>query len=304
MSRDPDLSIIIVSYNTRDLVLECLASLAICDSTLAQEVFVVDNGSRDDTVAAVRARHPQVHVIALPRNLGFAAGCNQALLKMRGRHALLLNSDTVVLPGALERCVDYLDAHPDTGAVGPQLLNEDRSRQNSIHNAPTLLQELLPPSLLRRLFPRRYPSKYQSYDAPVDVEAVLGAALFVRGEVVGRVGPLDEDYFFFLEETDWCCRMRDAGFRVVHVPDAAVVHVSGASSKRVAPLATRIEFHRSRETFYRKHRGPVARALLRAIVVTKTALGAVFGGRRAADYRGLLAWYLAGRPAGAGLGPA
>ncbi len=139
VSAEIDLSIIIVAWNVRDLVLDCLASIEVADLQLRYEVIVVDNGSEDGTVRSVQAQFPNVHVIALPENIGFGAGNNQGLLKMNGRHALLLNSDTIVLPGGLERCVSYLDEHPDVGVVGPQLLNPDRTKQNCIHNAPTLI---------------------------------------------------------------------------------------------------------------------------------------------------------------------
>ncbi len=299
-----DLSIVIVAWNVRDLVLDCLASIEDARLEISHEVIVVDNGSADGTVEAVRGRFPSTHVIALPRNIGFGAGNNQGLLKMRGRHAVLLNSDTIVLPGGLERCVRYLDEHPDVGVVGPQLLNPDRSKQNCIHNSPTLVSELVSQSLLRRLRPGRYPSKRVDYRAPIDVEAVLGACLFVRREVVEQVGLIDEDYFFFLEETDWCHRIRARGWRVVHLPDAFVVHLYGESTKKKVPLRTRIEYHRSRYTFFRKHYGPGALRALEWLVWVKLVFGCVAGGRRAAEYRKILAWHRAGRPADAGLGSA
>ena len=296
-----DLSIIIVSWNVRDLVLDCLASIEDAGLQLAYEVILVDNGSEDGTVRAAQMQFPDVHVIALPRNVGFGAGNNQGLLKMNGRHAVLLNSDTIVLPGGFERCVEYLDQNPDVGVVGPQLLNPDRTKQNCIHNAPTLVSELVSQSLLRRMFPRRYPSKRNDYSEPLEVEAVLGACLFVRREVVQKVGMIDEDYFFFLEETDWCQRIRDAGWRVMHLPDAFVIHLYGEATKKKVPLRTRIEYYRSRYTFFRKNRGSVTYAALWLMVVLKLLFGSVLGGRRAAEYRKILAWHASGRPAGAGL---
>jgi GT2 family glycosyltransferase len=296
-----DLSIIIVAWNVRDLVLDCLASLDAAQLEISCEVMLVDNGSVDGTVEAVRRQFPDTQVIALPRNIGFGAGNNQGLLKMSGRYAVLLNSDTIALPGGIERCVRYLDEHPDVGVVGPQLLNPDRSKQNCIHNSPTLVSELLSQSLLRRLFPARYPSKRIDYREPIEVEAVLGAALFVRREVIQEVGPIDEDYFFFLEETDWCHRIRERGWRVVHLPDAHVIHLYGESTKKKLPLRTRIEYYRSRYTFFRKNRGPGANLVLGLLVRVKLWVGALVGGRRAPEYRNILAWHRAGRPPSAGL---
>jgi GT2 family glycosyltransferase len=296
-----DLSIVIVAWNVRDLVLDCLASIAVARPRLAYEVIVVDNGSRDGTSQAVRRQFPDAIAIELPRNLGFAAGNNCGLRRMRGRHAVLLNSDTIVLPGGLEACVEYLDKHPDVGVVGPQLLNPDRTKQHCIHNSPTLLSELLSQALLRRLWPGRYPSKRVEYAAPIDVEAVLGACLFVRREVVERVGLIDEAYFFFLEETDWCHRIRQAGWRVVHLPDAHVIHLYGEATKKKLPLRTRIEYYRSRYVFFSKNRGRLASLALEGLVLLRLLLGSSLGGRRRAEYRKILAWHLGGRPASAGL---
>ncbi len=302
MSGSVDLSIIIVAWNARELVLDCMASIQAAALEISYEVIVVDNGSTDGGAAAVRRQFPEVQAIGLPRNIGFAAGNNQGLLKMNGRHAVLLNSDTIVMPGGLERCVRYLDENPHVGVVGPQLLNPDRTKQNCIHNSPTLISEIVSQSLLRRLLPRRYPSKRVDYREPVEVEAVLGACLFVRWEVIQEVGPLGEDYFFFLEDTDWCHMIRARGWKVVHIPDAYVIHLSGESSKKKLPLRTRIEYYRSRYTFFRRNRGALAYWALLAIVLGKVLLGSLLGGRRAAEYRKLLAWHWQGRPASAGLG--
>jgi GT2 family glycosyltransferase len=296
-----DLSIIIVAWNVRDLVLDCLASIEDARLRASYEVIVVDNGSVDGTVESVRRAFPRAHVIALPANVGFAAGNNQGMLKATGRHFVLLNSDTIVLPGGLERCVEYLEAHPEVAVVGPQLLNPDRSKQNCIHNSPTLLSELVGQSLLRRLLPRRWPSKLVDYREPLEVEAVLGACLFVRADVVREVGPIDEAYFFFLEETDWCERIRARGWKVVHLPDAHVIHLYGEATKKKVPLRTRIEYYRSRYVFFRKNRSRAAYLALRALVRAKLLLGLLLGGRRGQEYRAIWAWHKAGEPATAGL---
>jgi GT2 family glycosyltransferase len=139
----------------------------------------------------------------------------------------------------LEACVRYLDAHPDVGVVGPQLLNADGSKQNCVHNYPSLVTEIVPKGLLETLWPRRFPSKRYTHATPFDVQAMIGACLVVRREVLEHVGLMPEDYFFFMEETDWCYRIRRAGWRIVLVPDAAVVHLHGASSKKRMPVETR-----------------------------------------------------------------
>jgi GT2 family glycosyltransferase len=312
-----DLSVVIVTWNTRGLVLECLESLAAAlreagkNGRIRAEVLVVDNGSNDGTVGAVRDRFPEAHVEALPENVGFAAGCNVGLRIAAGRHVLLLNSDARVPPATLARCIDYLDANPGVGVVGPQLLHADGRRQTSIHRAPTLLTELFPKSLFQLIFPRRHPSWRSVGQTPMEVEALTGAVLFVRSETLRDAGPLPEDYFFFLEETEWCRRVRRAGWGVVHLPDVVATHLSGGSSKRRDPARTRIEYHRSLYHFFRANRGAGWMAmvfctrLLKSLlyVVTQAPL-AVFAGRgreRWQVHRTVLGWHLRGCPQAGGL---
>ena len=314
-----DLSIVVVTWNTRDLVVECLASIERASANrpegarrLEIETLVVDNGSRDGTVDAIRACFPWAKVTALPRNMGFSAGCNIAMKAMHGRYVLLLNSDAQLHIGVLEGCVEFLDAHPDVAIVGPQLFNPNGSKQNSIHNYPRVLTELLPVGIFQFLFRRRFPSRRWAGRAPIDVEAVVGAALFARTRAMLRIGPLSEDYFFFLEETDWCWRTRKAGWRVVHLPHVGVDHVSGASSKRKNRALTRIEYHRSIYRFFRTYRGVTSASVVFAFrfikaffyVLTRAPL-ALFGGSYWAnwiDYRDVLVWHLRGCPGAVGLG--
>jgi GT2 family glycosyltransferase len=313
----PDLSAVIVTWNGWDFLVECLDSLDAVvrrAGRIGLEVIVVDNGSEDGTPQRLAERFPWVACVALPANAGFAAGANAGLRRAGGRHAVLLNNDTIVAPGALEACVAFLDAHPDAGVVGPQLLGPDGRRQNSVHAEPSLLGEIVPHWLLETLFPRRFPSKRRHYDAPVAVDAVLGACLVVRREVLERVGLLPEQYFFFLEETDWCRAIRAAGFGVWHLPDVHVTHVHGATSKKRDPARTRIEYHRSLYRFFLENRGPVALGALVAVRVVKSVLHVLVGAPAAllsrkgrerwrARWR-VLAWHLAGLPAGWGMAPA
>ena len=311
-----DLSIVVVSWNTRDLVLACLEQI---DAELRRtragdpviETFVVDNGSRDATAEAVRETHPWVKLVALPENTGYARGNNAALRLAQGRVVLLLNSDVSINRAAVLRCLEVLQQTPDAGAVGPQLLHADGRPQNTMHPHPSVWSEMLPSLLLETLWPSRFPSKRRPPREVRAVAAVRGAALFVKGDVLREVGPLSESYFFFLEETDWCLRMQSAGWRVLFVPDVAVVHQLGASSKRVDPLATRIEYHRSLYHFLRVHRGASAVRVVQGIRVLKSlgslallGLAAPFssGARaRGAQRYGLLRWHVAGCPVEGGL---
>jgi GT2 family glycosyltransferase len=312
-----DLSIVVVSWNGRELLEGCLTSIERevrerrGEGRIETETLVVDQASSDGSAAAVRARFPFAEVIELPANVGFAAGNNVGLRRAKGRHAVLLNNDTIVLPDGLERLVRYLDAHPDVGVVGPQLLNPDGSKQNSVHSIPNFVTEIVPKGLLESIAPWRYPSKRFEHPGPIAVEAVLGACLMVRREVWEDVGPMPEEYFFFLEETDWCLRIRRAGWKVVHVPEARIVHVHGATTKKRVPAETRIEYHRSLYRFFRTHRGERAVRVLLAVRIAKGFLYAATGwlpalvSARARDRwlqnLRVLAWHLRGRPAREGL---
>ena len=316
----PDLSIIVLSWNTRDLTAACLEAIWNTQAAgsgldtpgrLSLETILVDNGSSDGTTDLVRARFPWVELIALPENLGFAAGNNMGLRRARGRFALLLNSDTRIDQHAIEHGVSFLQRNPDVGAAGVQLIHPDGRLQNSIHNFPSLATEVVPKWLLELAFPRRFPSKRFRHAEPVDVEAVLGACLFVRREAWERVGLLPEDYFLFLEETDWCWAMREAGFRVVHLPEVRLVHHSGASSKKKVPAATRIEYHRALYRFLRKRRGALQAWLvmllraLKAFVAVLVRLPAALVSRRGRESVHqrwqVLAWHLRGCPETEGL---
>ena len=312
-----DLSAVIATWNGWEFLAACLDSLdrdVRGPGEISLQTIVVDNGSGDGTPARLAEHYPWVECVALPVNVGFAAGVNAGLGRARGRHIALLNNDTVVGPGALEACVAHLDAHADVGVVGPQLLGADGRKQNSVHNEPSLVGEIVPNWLLQTLWPRRHPSKRQVYAAPLEVEAVLGACLVVRGEVVREVGPLPEAYFFFLEETDWCRAIRAAGWGVWHLPDVTVTHLHGATSKKRDPARTRIEYHRSLYRFFRKNRSPAALGALVGVRVAKSILHVVVGlpgalvsrkGRERwrARWR-VLAWHLAGLPEGWGMAPA
>ncbi len=303
----PDLSIIIVNWNTRDLLLDCLAAVTATCQDISHEILVVDNGSQDGSVAAVRQRFPAVTIIANQENRGFARANNQALAKMTGRYALLLNSDTILRPGAVSRLLTFMDAHPKVAAACGQLLNADGSRQNSIANFPSVLGLVANETLLRLLFPRRYPSKHQTYLQPIPVESCIGACMIVRKQAIDEVGPLDERYFFYFEETDWARTMREAGWQVYFVPDAEIYHLQG---KSIGPsVQGRIQFHRARLQYFKKWY-PRAYRLLAGLCVGRVAVNLLLNGlatgcslglhtasrRRLLVQAALLRWYLLGCP--------
>lgn len=277
-----DLSILIVTYNSRRLIGPLLTRLQAEIGTLAAEVVLVDNASADDTVRAVRDAHPWVQVIASARNLGFAAGNNLAARHARGRHLLLLNPDAEVGEEALDRCVAFLDAHPDVGVVGARVENPDGTLQRACRRSvPTPLVSLFRLGGLRRLFPRHPAARAYNLDdadpaRTLDVDAVSGSFLMARREAWERAGGLDERYFLYAEDIDFCLAVKAAGYRVVYYPEAVVVHHKGASSRRASRAANR-EFHRAMALFHRKHFAAATPfwanwAILGAIALRGTAL--------------------------------
>jgi GT2 family glycosyltransferase len=266
-----DLSIVVVSWNTRELLATCLKRVYETVSEPAFEVIVVDNGSEDDSAAMVKAEFPGVRLLENEENLGFARANNQALALSRGRYALLLNSDTEVLDRALEDMVAFMDAHPTAGAVGARLLNADGTFQFSHADFPTLWHEFLMLSVLGRLvLGQHYPSHGPEVTrGPQVVDYVGGACLMVRREALEQVGGLDEGFFMYAEETDWCYRMKDAGWEVWYLPSASITHLGGGSSRQ-RPSRMEAELYRSRVRFFEKHRGPRSAARLRALITWMT----------------------------------
>jgi GT2 family glycosyltransferase len=233
----------------------------------------VDNASSDDSVAAIRDGFPHEQVIANDRNVGFAAANNQGILASSGRYVLLLNSDTIMTPGSLSALVAFADQRPAAGVVGPMLVNPDESFQTGPTPFPSLWTELLSVTGLgRRLTYRGYPSKslHRSlHDQATDY--VVGACMLARREAIEAVGVLDESYFMYSEEPDWCWRMRKGGWSTWYTSGARVVHFGGQSTGQVRD-AMLIALYRSKVRFFRRHRGAwSAGALAGCFVVVSRA---------------------------------
>ncbi len=309
-----DLSIIIVNWNTKDLLLQCLESIYQTTKRIEMEVFVVDNGSTDGSIAAAKERFLEVKFIQNEINLGFARANNQALSLSKGRYLLLLNPDTMVKKGAIGKLISFMDAHAEAGGAGAQLLNSDGSKQNSIANFPSLATELLNKSLLRRLFPSKYPGKGQDYPEPIDVDSVIGACMVIRRDAIEQVGLLDEDYFLFLEETDWCYRMKRAGWKIYHLPEAEVCHFQGKGVE-IEKRRARIEYFRSRYHFFKKNRGSLQWSILVVGLMIRLTFELAFmttaclftfftltrWKKKLSIYSNLMWWHLKGCPKGMGL---
>jgi GT2 family glycosyltransferase len=290
----PDLSVIVLNYNCRELLRDCLASLREAAPRHRIETIVVDNASTDGAPDLVREEFADMTLIANRENLGFTRGNNQGIAIARGRHVLLLNNDTKVKPGALSVAVEALDADPSIGAAGLKLLNADGSLQLSCRRFPSFQQALFNRySLLSRLFPgNRWTREYLMTDLPrdeaADVDWVSGACLIVRRAVLDAVGGLDERFYMYSEDVDFCYRVWQAGWRVTYLPQAEVFHYIGQSTKR-ARLKPVIERHRSMYRFYKKHYSreimfldfaTAAMVAARgALMVARTWLGSLGGGR-------------------------
>jgi GT2 family glycosyltransferase len=266
-----DLSVIIVNFNTASLLKECLNSIEETRGDIHLEILVVDNNSMDQSVEMIKKDFLKVRLIANTENIGFARGVNQALKLAKGRYFLLLNPDVKVLQGTLKGLIDFMDQNKDVALSGIQLLNPDGTKQNSIANFPSLTQELFNKSLLRILFPKKYPSKYREFKSPIEVESVIGACMIVRPEAVKQVGELDPKYFLFLEETDWCFQMKKKGWKIYHLPQFKAYHKQGQSLIDLKSKG-RIEYYRSYYRFFKKNCNRAGYFFLRIIVPIKTMI--------------------------------
>ena len=249
------IAIVIVSWNTAQLLENCLASILANPPTSPLEIWVVDNASTDESPRMVREKFPHVHLIENKENVGFARANNQAIQRCTGKYVLLLNPDTLVSSGALQTLIDFFDKHPEAGAVGAKILNRDGSLQISSHPRPTLSRELW------RLFHLDSLSPYSAYawtkwesSHPQEVDVLMGACLLLRKEVLDRVGFLDEDYFIYSEEVDMCYRIQRAGWHLYWVPEAEVIHFGGQSTQQV-PIEMFLNLYHSKIKYFRKHYG-------------------------------------------------
>ena len=260
------ISIIIVSWNTAGLLENCLASILANPPISPFQSWVVDNASTDDSPQMVREKFPQVHLIENRENVGFARANNQAIQQCTGKYILLLNPDTVVAPGALPALVDFLDKHPEAGAVGARILNPDSSLQISSHPRPTLSRELWRLFHLDRISPyAEYTlTKWETNQAQ-EVDVLMGACLLLRKEVLDQVGFLDEDYFMYSEEVDLCYRIQRAGWRLFWVPQAEVVHFGGQSTQQ-APTEMFLNLYHGKIKYFRKHNGWSAAQMYKLIL--------------------------------------
>ena len=308
------LSILIATRNTRDLLADLLTSIR-NDASIAphlKELILVDNGSTDGTEEMTRERFPEVLYLRNEENRGFAAAVNQGLARSTGEILLLLNSDTRLIPGELQKLRFFMVQNPSVAVAGPQLVYEGMELQRSVANVPSLLAEVVPSSILERLFPNSFGVKRSDIKAPHDVPSLIGAALMIRTAAARLLGGFDERFFFFLEETDFCVRARGKDYRVIFFPLTRVVHLQGRTVRRTW-VRGRIEYAISLHRFIGKYHSHLYEGLFAMVRVSKSLLFLVgvsllpfllFSAsvrRRYAYYARLLHWHAKGRPDDAGL---
>jgi GT2 family glycosyltransferase len=261
------LSIIIVNWNTRQHLLECLESIFTNTTASELEVVVVDNASTDGSAEAVTNLYSQVKLIQSRENTGFARANNLAVGLTTSKYLLLLNPDTLVHPGAIDRLIQYIAEHSDVAAVGPRLVYPDGSRQLSVWRRPTLFREWWRLFHLDRLYAlSEYPPSRLNFEQARPVDVLHGACLLLRGDVVRSMGLFDEDYFMFSEEIDLCDRLGQAGWKLHWVPQAVITHKGGQSTRQVAD-AMFIELYRNKTKFFRKRRGQLAATFYKLILL-------------------------------------
>lgn len=266
----PDLSIVIVSFNTRNVLRECLQSIERESTGLDLEVWIVDNNSSDGSPEMVEREFPYVHLIRSQINLGFGAANNAALERVRGRYIVLLNSDAFLCPDSLRLAVQHMDQQPEVGLGGARLVGRDHSWQPSARMFPSLWTDALVMTGLSGRFPKsrifgRFDRTWADQSAAAEVDWVPGAFSIIRAEVLSRVGFFDPAFFLYSEEVDLCRRIQAAGYKIWYWPDIVVIHIGGESSRQVKTLemsssgAQLIRWRmRSTLLYYRKHHGSAA----------------------------------------------
>jgi len=252
------LSIVIVNYNTRKLLRSCLASIYAGANGLPFDVCVVDNNSRDNSVGMVRSEFPKVKVTENKSNVGFSKANNAVIAQTDADYILLLNPDTLVLGDAIDRVVRYLEGHPEVGICGCKVLNTDRTLQLACRRSiPTPKVAFFRLTGLSKLFPNsktiaRYNLTYEDPETTHEVDAVSGAFLMIRRQAIEDIGLLDERFFMYGEELDWCLRAKRAGWAVMYYPEAEIIHYKGESTKYNSRKAA-LEFYRAMYLFHKKH---------------------------------------------------
>lgn len=266
-----DLSVIIVSYNTKDLLKQTIQSVIDNTKDIEYEIFVTDNNSSDDSVEMVKKDYPKVNLIESKENLGFPKGNNIAIKRATGRYILLLNSDTKVIGECLQNCIKYMDKHREIGALGCKVeLPSGKLDHACKRGFPTPEASLYYLLKLNKFFPDKkkfgkYTMSYVKDNEVAEVDSLMGAFMMIPKKVVDEVGMLDEEFFMYGEDIDWCFRIKKAGYKVLYYPVEKIIHYKGSSSKKKRAKTT-YEFHRAMILFYNKHYKKEYNILIAALV--------------------------------------
>ncbi len=327
MNSEKTLSIVIIAKDTKDLLKDLLDSIREDGSLepFLNDIVVVDNGSKDGTDAMVRQDFPAIKVLHNEENKGFAASANAGFRSVAGDFVLFLNSDTLLMEGEVLKMLQYMRETSDVGICGPQLIYPDMRPQRSSAAIPSILPEIVPAAILEVIFSRKYPGKPkagkdtplpggrgEAVMAPREVDSLIGAAIMVRRSAMEKAGGFDERFFFFLEETDLCMKIRNAGFRVLCMPGAKVVHLQGKTVRKNW-VKGRMEYNISMYKFIGKHHSRAYYRCFQSVRVLKVAAFLVLATvlpflllgsrtrRTYTYYRSLIKWHWDGCPDDAGL---
>lgn len=256
-----EVSVVVVNWNTQDILCDCLRSIYEQGGEIDLEVIVIDNASTDGSVEMLKKDFPQVTLIENSKNRGFAAANNQGIDISKGRYVLLLNSDTVVLDDAIAKTAAFADSHPEAAVVGCRVLNPDRTLQPTCFMFPSILNMLLSSTYLYKLFPKskffgRERMTWWNRNDIREVDVVTGCFMLVRQDVIKKVGSMDEQFFMYGEETDWCYRFKQAGWKILFTPFAEIIHLGGQSAKKKA-VTMIVQIRKSILQFMKKHHGPL-----------------------------------------------
>ncbi len=264
MLEKSSVSVIIVSYNTKELLSACLDSIGkFSGENINTEVWVVDNASTDGSAETVRKKYPWVKLIANEKNLGFAKANNQAIRKVNNSYIFLLNPDAQVQKFSWEKMIAYMEKHKDIGILGPMLVGTDGKVQKEISPFPKLLDSILVLIKLHRIKPFSqlvYPN--YNYENIQEVDHLMGSALFIRKKIFDVVGLFDENFFLWFEETDFEKRAKEAGWKIVFYPKATVKHLAGQSSRQVSPIKKQTIWNKSLWVYFQKHHSQFDRLML------------------------------------------
>lgn len=257
-----DVSIIVVAWNVRKLLYDCLKSVYDETKGIDFEVIYVDNASEDGSVEMVRNKFPDVQIIENDENKGFIKANNQGIEIATGRYILLLNSDTIVLDNAIAKTVKFADEYPDAAVVGPKILNPDKTLRRDCFMYPSALNMFLAAAYLTKIFPRsrffgRERMMWWDFDAVREVQTVCGCCSLIRRAAIDEVGVMDPMYFVYGDDPDWCYRFKKAGWKIMFTPDAEIIHLGGQNTKR-APDKFLLQLHGSKLIFVQKHHGKLS----------------------------------------------